>query len=251
VTQRVVALGASNLTRGFATVVSTASALWGSDVHVVAALGHGRSYGAESMFLARKMPGILDSGLWRNLQDSDPVPTRAVVADVGNDVAYGFDPEQIVEWIEEAIHRLQRVTEDITLTDLPLASMRRLSVPKYLVYRSVLVPSCRLSLAEVLDRAERVNMGLETLAARRRVKFFRLHPDWYGFDPIHIRASLWPSAWRDILGAPENSRGSRSSVWEQWRLYFMPPERQALFGRERVTPQTGVKVRSGARVWLY
>jgi hypothetical protein len=42
---RVVALGASNLTRGFQTIVSTARLVWGPDVEVLAALGHGRSYG--------------------------------------------------------------------------------------------------------------------------------------------------------------------------------------------------------------
>lgn len=62
---RVVALGASNLTRGFQTVVATARTAWGTDVDVLAALGHGRSYGADSAFLVRRLPGILDSGLWR------------------------------------------------------------------------------------------------------------------------------------------------------------------------------------------
>ena len=40
---RVVAIGASNLTRGFQTVVATARTAWGPDVQLVAALGHGRS----------------------------------------------------------------------------------------------------------------------------------------------------------------------------------------------------------------
>ena len=45
--RRVVALGASNLTRGLHTVVSTARTEWGPDVEVLGALGHGRSYGGE------------------------------------------------------------------------------------------------------------------------------------------------------------------------------------------------------------
>lgn len=244
------ALGASNLTRGFGTVVSTARAVWSPDVEIVAALGHGRSYGADSFFLGRKLPGILESGLWRHLDQAPPRPTRALVTDVGNDVAYGASADQILAWADEAIVRLMRVTSDITLTNLPLTSLRRLSPLKFLVFRSILIPSCRLSFEQVVDTAERVDAGLVTLAARRRVKFVRLRPEWYGFDPIHIRPSLWHSAWCEILGASSASRDGRSTL-EQWRLYLMPPERQWLFGREYVRLQSGVRLRAGGRVWLY
>jgi hypothetical protein len=248
--QRVVALGASNLTRGFGTVVSTARAVWGRDIETVAALGHGRSYGADSFFLARRLPGVLECGLWRHLETAPSRPTRALITDVGNDIAYGFSADQILAWIGEAIERLRRVTSDITLTDLPLASMRRLSPLKFLAFRSILVPSCRLSLEQILDAAERVNTGLAPLAASRGVKLVRVRPEWYGVDPIHIRPSLWDSAWREILGAVAAS-GNGRSVFEQWRLYLMPPERQWLFGVERVMPQSGVPLPSGGRVWLY
>ena len=83
--RRVVALGASNLTRGFPILVSAARASAGPDVEVFAALGLGRSYGMESRVLARTLPGILDSGLWAALAGLPPLPTRAVVTDVGND----------------------------------------------------------------------------------------------------------------------------------------------------------------------
>ena len=46
--ERVAALSASNLTRGFRTVVSAARAAWGPEVQVLAAIGHGRSYNAPS-----------------------------------------------------------------------------------------------------------------------------------------------------------------------------------------------------------
>jgi len=245
----VVALGASNLTRGFGTVVSSARATWGPDVEVIAALEHGRAYGADGWFLTRKLPGILESGLWRHLDAAPSAPTRAFVTDIGNDIAYGVPADQVLAWIEEAIARLKRVTSDITLTDLPLASMRRLSPLTYAVFRAVLVPSCRMTLAEVLDAADAVNSGLVALAAARDVKLVRLKPEWYGFDPIHIRPSLWQSAWHDILGLAPPVAGR--SVLEQWRLYLMPPERQWLFGIERVRPQSGVRLPAGGRVWLY
>jgi hypothetical protein len=253
---RIVALGASNLTRGFHTVVTTARSMAGPRAEVVAALGHGRSYGMASRLLVRTLPGILESGLWRQLEVLPPAPTRALVTDVGNDVLYGMPADRIVAWVDETIARLQRITGDVVLTDLPLARARRLTRLEFLAFRSIVVPQCRLSLAEVLDTARRVNEGLETIAATRGVSFFRLRPEWYGADPIHIRPSLWRSAWREILasgapGVPTAKEAAVSSRREAWRLYLLRPERQWLFGREQFTPQHGVPLAPGGRVWLY
>ena len=105
---RVVALGASNLTRGLPIVVSAARAGGGPDVEVLAALGLGRSYGMESRVLARTLPGILDSGLWKALAQRPRVPTRELVTDVGNDIVCGASPPRILQWVEESLVRLRR-----------------------------------------------------------------------------------------------------------------------------------------------
>jgi hypothetical protein len=248
---RVVALGASNLTRGFGTVVSTARAAWGPNVEVVAALGHGRSYGVQSRFVMRALPGILECGVWRHLESLSPLPTRALVTDVGNDIVYGFSAQQTLAWVAESVARLQHFTQDIVLTDLPIAGIRRLSQAKFLVFRSILFPSCRLSLSELLQRAEQVNDGLAALAGARRIQFLRLNPEWYGFDPIHIRASQWRPAWQEILGSPSIGMRTGGDRLEGLRLYLAPPERRWLLGMEQITPQAGLNLRSGARVWLY
>jgi len=248
---RVIALGASNLTRGFQTVVSTARAAWGPDVEVVAALGHGRSYGGPSRLVIRTLPGILESGLWRHLESLSAVPTRALVTDVGNDILYGFSATQTLAWAAEAVERLQKVTKDIVLTDLPLAGIRHLSKAKFLAFRSILVPSCRLSLREVQQSAEQVNDGLAAIAAARSIQFFRLNPEWYGFDPIHIRPSQWRPAWQQILGSTSGAKRNGAGRLEGLSLYFTRPERQWLLGMEQCTQQTGEKLPAGARVWLY
>jgi len=248
---RIVALGASNLTRGFQTVVSTARDTWGPQVEVVAALGHGRSYGIPSRLAVRTLPGILESGLWRELESRPGVRTRGLVTDVGNDILYGVSPEQILAWVEEAIRRLRRFARDLVLTDLPLTSIRRLSRGKFLLLRSLLVPACRLSLEEVLERAERLNAGLGDLAAAQDVRLFRLKPEWYGFDPIHIRPRLWRPAWQEILGGESVGSSGPRPRFEGLRLYTLRPERQWLLGIEQLTPQPGVALRFGGRVWLY
>jgi hypothetical protein len=245
---RVVALGASNLTRGFQTVVSTARTAWGPDVQVVAALGHGRSYGADSSFVVRRLPAILQSGIWRHLESTPAVPTRALVTDIGNDIVYGFPPTQILTWVDEALTRLARVSDDIVLTDLPMDGIRQLSPGHYRLVRSLFFPSCRLPFEEVVATAEQVNAGLAELAAAHHARFVRLRPAWYGFDPIHIRPSLWRTAWQEILGISCPVPRSRT---EALRLYAMRPEQQWVFGIEQRTPQAGLQLRRGGRLWLY
>jgi hypothetical protein len=107
----------------------------------------------------------------------------------------------------------------------------------------------RLSLTQVRDTAEQVSAGLADLSVAHGATFFRLNPAWYGFDPIHIRPSLWRPAWQEILGSRSDADGH--SRLEGLRLYLMPPERRWLFGVEHFTPQSGVALASGGRVWLY
>ena len=38
---------------------------------------------------------------------------------------------------------------------------------------------------------------------------------------------------------------------EAARLLALPPERQRLFGVERVRPQRGLRLAAGGRIWLY
>lgn len=245
---RVVAIGASNLTRGFQTVVSTARTAWGPDVEVIAALGHGRSYGATSTFLVRTLPGILQSGLWTRLASAPMVPTRALVTDVGNDILYGYPAKDVLAWVDEAVTRLAGVSDDIVLTGLPMESIRRLSPAGFRAARSLLVPSSRLAHADVVAAAEEVHAGLERLAHARGLRFLALRPSWYRVDPIHILPSRWSSAWQEILGVSCPIERSRA---EALRLYLMRPEVQSLCGVEQRRPQTGTRLTRGARVWLY
>jgi hypothetical protein len=217
---------------------------------VLGALGHGRSYGAPSRLAVRTLPGILQSGLWQTLSSLPEATTRGLVTDVGNDILYGSSPDQILAWVKEAVDRLEQFAADIVITDLPLPSIRRLSASKFLLCRSLLFSNCRLSLADVVDRAERVNHGLSCLASARGLRFVQMKSDWYGVDPIHIRPALWRPAWQHILGC--ESTDPTQSVWlEGVTLYLRRPERQWLFGVEQVLPQTGVALRRGGRVWLF
>ncbi len=248
---RLIVLGASNLARGLPAVVSAARGAWGADVQVLAALGYGRSYGAPSRILVRTLPSILESGLWATLPSLPDGPTRAVISDIGNDIIYGFSAEQTLLWVEQALDRLQRVTRDVVLTDLPVFTVERLSRPRYLLLRSILAPGCNLSLSQVLERGRSVNAGVAKLARARNARLVRLDPAWYGFDPIHIRRAFAPSAWQQILGVQAATNGAGSSFREGLRLAFMPPERRWFLGIEQFTPQSGITLPAGGRLWLY
>ena len=217
-------------------------------MEVVAALGLGRSYGMESRVLARTLPGILDSGLWKALAERPPRPTRALVTDVGNDILYGAAPERILDWVEQAVERLAVFTDDIVVAGLPMDSIRRLSPAKFLAFRTLLFPRAGLTLGQAKGAAERIAEGLRALAERRGARFVALRPEWYGFDPVHFRPGRWGVAWREILG--EDAAVPRASLAESLRLHALAPERQWLFGVERVRPQRGARLPAGGQVWL-
>ena len=247
-----VALGASNLTLGIQTAISTARGAFGPSVEVLAANGYGRSYGALSSIAGRTLPGILQSGLWRELEQLDRAPTRAIIMDVGNDILYGFAPEQILAWVEEAAERLLAHTLEVTITDLPVESVKRLSPAKFLFFRSLFFPPCRLSRDEAFARVDEVNAGLIRLAASRQLRLLRLPSAWYGFDPIHIQPAFWGEAWKEILvGRGVTMPGPRFSPVEWTRLHTLAPEKRWWLGFEGGTRQCGRRLGRGGRLWLY
>src|SRR3990172_1633729 len=108
-TRRVVLLGASNLVRSISTVVETARQIWREPVEIMAAIGHGRSYGQESRLLGRKISGIFPSALWKDLQSRPSLATTALLTDVGNDLGYGGPVATLVAWGERCVGQLARV----------------------------------------------------------------------------------------------------------------------------------------------
>lgn len=249
---RVVALGASNLTLGLETAISTARAAFGPSVEVLVANGYGRSYGAVSSIAGRALPGILQSGLWKTIERLEPVPTRAIIMDVGNDVLYRVPPARILEWVDEAAGRLLAHTRDVVITDLPVDSVRRLSPAGFLFFRSLFFPPCRLSRDEAFARVVEVNEGILRLADRRGLRLARLRPNWYGFDPIHFRPACWSAAWGDIvLGAGARPKKAAFSAAEWVSLHARPPEERWWFGLRGGAPQSGRPLRRGGRLWLF
>ena len=88
--QRVILLGASNVTLAFPLIVEGLRRSLPEPIELFAAHGHGRSYGLWSRVLMRRLPGIRECGLWESLATrSGEGRPLALVTDVGNDLLFG------------------------------------------------------------------------------------------------------------------------------------------------------------------
>lgn len=257
---RVVLIGASNLTLGFSTVVEGARAALGAPLEILGAFGHGRSFGAPTRVLGRRLPGILDCGLWRALEAGSGAPTYAVVTDVGNDIGYGVPAETLAGWVEETLERLASRGATTVLTLLPQESLERVGVLRFYAARTLLFPSCRLRREDILERALHANARLRELAARMGISAIDPPLDWFALDPIHIRRRRRREAWSSVLARwgrePAPGAGGAGPLprtpWRRRdRFLPAPPEESWLLWIHRRRPQPARTLPDGTTLALY
>jgi len=199
--QRVVLLGASNLSLTFPMVVETALDVFGRPLEFFIAMGFGRSYGRESKFFRKNFSGILQSRLWDALDGARPLATVAVAADIGNDVPYEVPVSTIVESVKQTLDALDERGVQVVLNNIPLPSIRSLSPARYALMRRILFPRSRMSHGELMHRAEELSAALEVMAAERQTPIFTGENSWYGFDPIHPRRKWAGEIWQRMFTA--------------------------------------------------
>jgi hypothetical protein len=251
--RRVVLLGASNLTRGISTAVETARLHWGRPLDVLAALGHGRSYGLASRVLGRTLPSIVECGLWPVLAARPPAPTAALVTDVGNDLFYGAAVERIVEWVERCLDHLAACRARTIVARLPLCNLGRVRPWQFELLRAVLFPSYRGSLGELARRAVDLDERLGRLAQQRGCVLVEPCVEWYGFDPIHVKLRHWPAAWRAMLAAwsSEAQGPARGSLIRGLYLRSCMPAERRLFGVALRRAQPCGRLGDGTRISFF
>jgi hypothetical protein len=252
--RRVILLGASNVTRSMSTLVETAELVWGRPLDVLAACGHGRSYGRTSCVFGRSLPGILECGLWDDLSRRSALPAAALVTDIGNDILYGAGVDQIAAWVEQCLLRLRAVCERIVITELPLARVVSVTPGQYNLFRALLFPGSRVTWTDALDRVRELNARVIELARQQRGVSCVPRLQWYGWDPIHVRRAAWAEAWCEILsgwsdrGVAQRARGS----WLRgWQLRRQRPLVRRWFGFEQRRAQPTCTLRSGSAISLY
>ncbi|UJP03602.1 MAG: hypothetical protein LZF85_03890, partial [Nitrosomonas sp.] len=220
---RLILLGASNLTLSLRLVIDLMQQRIGAPGEVLAAVGHGRAYGIFSQVVWRGLPGIADCGLWRQLSAMESRPVYALLTDIGNDIVYELMPEQVLRSVERCIEQLQRQSAQIVVTNLPMASIERLSKRRYTFFRNLFYPSCRLPRNETLSRARAVHAGLADMAARRQFILVEQEPRWFGPDGIHVNYWQREAFYRDIVrrfadsGAKLELPGSKQAFSLSWQ----------------------------------
>jgi hypothetical protein len=254
-TRRVVLLGASNLSIMFPTIVQTARAMYAQPLEMFVAKGFGRSYGQQSKFFGKKFPGILQSGLWDAMSRAQSLPTAAIIADIGNDLAYGAPVDTIIAWIEAVLDRLAKYDATIVLNDLPLESIKRVGRVRYRVLRELLFPSCALSHGEMLSRAEQLSGRLQELSTKHKMPIFAGRSAAYGLDPIHPRRAAAGEIWSRMLGALSTSADpsplARARAAEAMRLYGLRPQAYSIYGWSRRAEQPCVRLADGTTIAIY
>jgi hypothetical protein len=253
--RRVIFLGASNLRLSFSTVVATARQMWGEPVEIMAAIGHGRSYGQDSQVFGRKISGIFPCALWQDLQNRPSLPTSALVTDIGNDLLHGVPPKQVLEWVGQCLDRLSDVGATTLVTELPVASIARLSEWRYRFFRRLFFPRSKLAYKHAQTLAVGLNRELAALCQARKIPIIPVSDEWYGLDPIHMKRGVRWKAWPTLLagwrGVDDIIKVARSPFWTSAYLASLAPHEHSLFGIRRRKPQPSGRLPDGTTISLY
>lgn len=254
-------VGASNVTIAL-------PILWNSiqqspvPTRLIVVAGHGRSFGLPNTVLGRTLPSILQSDFWQLFRDlidvqrtgNSPDEIRVILTDVGNDVLYGVPVNTIAEWVRETLQRLTVWTNHITLTELPLCSLKRLGRLRFQFFRRMFFPGSKLTFDAAQESGVALNGCVQELAASIGATLCVPQNEWYGVDPIHIRSRHRPAAWQsflstqdlDVVCRPASLSGASGSI-ATWRL---PPHLRWRFGREERADQPIAHV-NGNELWLF
>jgi hypothetical protein len=251
--QRVILLGASNLTYGFPLIVESLHATFG-EVDLLAAHGHGRSYGNWSRVLGRSLPGIRACGLWEQLSVAGTAerPPLGLITDVGNDLLYGAEPEKILDWVDECAQRLRGVGAALTISGVPLESVKRMSAPRYHATRMCFFPGSGIGWPAMRRMIDELDAGLREIVARYEGAFVEPRREWYGVDPIHVSRRQRPGAWQQILSAWPGAEVAirRPTLVRASTLWRLRPHQRQMFGREQHVPQPALQ-QPGLSLRLY
>jgi hypothetical protein len=197
----------------------------------------------------------LQCGLWEALDSAPPAPTVAIIADLGNDLAYEAPVDDVLAWVNTTLDRLDEHGARVAINNVPIASLRTVGAARYYLFRELLFPSCRLPRREMLRRAEQLFDGLVRLAEARKRPIFSGESAWYGLDPIHPRRASAGKIWRQMLGAliePSATPTMRAaSAARAWRLRRLQPAAWSHFGVPRRAPQPCARLADGSTIAVY
>ncbi|MEZ6044854.1 MAG: hypothetical protein R3C11_04600 [Planctomycetaceae bacterium] len=223
--ERVVVLGASNVAMSLSRLIYSIRDVVPHDTYLkmLFACGHGRSYGQYSNVLVRKLPGILNCGLWSVLEQiqrmeptDSPYRLKAILTDVGNDLVYGVPVPRILDWVERCLIRLKKHDADLVMTGLPVHSLSRLSPLRYTLTQKLFFPKNSSTHKMMVGWAMELNEQLERLSEKYEADFIEEPRDWFGFDPIHFKHHQRARIWKKFCSHWDDFDVNRSSWRGHW-----------------------------------
>lgn len=241
----IVVLGASNVTLGWPRLIRVLAEKSSGRLTVVTANGMGRSYCKESSrFGRRELPGIAYCGIWDEL-NRWPSIDGILCTDIGNDLLFGAEVDDIVHSVETVLQRLQdhSPAARLVVTRPPLASVRRLSDWRFNLCRQILFPGSDLTLDGVQRQTELLDERVQKVKAKN-LTIVKPLDEWYGLDPIHIRRRYQRRAFQYLLQS-----------WTQLRKSRLTGRRataavRTVKGQEIMTEQPAVST-NDLQVWSY
>lgn len=252
---RIILLGASNLTRGIATVVGETRRRLGAPLDFMIACGHGRSYGVRSRVAFRELPGIVECALWPDLARRSPLPTYAVISDIGNDLAYGIDPKRIAAWVETCLERLRAISAKTVMLQLPTPTIGAITPAQYWLLKNVYFSQHEVDLTVVQERAKELAERIKGLASDFGAALVEQESAWYSFDPIHYPMLRWRRVWSHVIDewrvAPVRHARLLPATSEWLYIRSRAPELRWLFGSESRKSQPVGVLRCGSALSLY
>lgn len=253
---RVILLGASNLAVGAPVVFRELQRYLPGPKEICGAFGHGRSFGKCSRVFFRRLPGILQCGLWDRLAETTPSATFALITDIGNDLMFEVPADEVAKWIESCVERLAQRDAKIVMTQLPLENIEHIGPRKYALMKRLMFPRSGISLTDLRIEVEKLSNALLEMSGRHDIQMVMPSRQWYGWDPIHIRRDRRAPAlacifshWRDQTSSTDIQTRSGFRDWKDCRL-AMPAE-YWLFGRPCHRRQPCARFRNGDELWLY
>ena len=199
--QSVIMLGASNLTLGWKPAVRALQQTVPGDIDLRVCLGMGRSYIDWSAVLFRRLPGIIQCGLWENLPETGAASPLVLMTDIGNDIVYTRDPEVIFQTVQECLQRVRAWRPDarIAMTGLPLHSVESMGKARFLLMRTIMFPGCGMSFQQICERSRVLNSLLERYVKEHQIPFVNPEGAWYRSDPIHVIPPLREKVFRKFF----------------------------------------------------
>lgn len=227
-------LGASNLTLGF-----NESLLWARrrvardfaerhycspvppppvDFYVCAGVGRGFVHRASLPRQARVLPPIDSCQLWAELEAKAASSSSedgwngeqltALIMDVGNDLGYGREPEEVLESLAVIVGKLrslERRFERVEVRLVDVAPLDQESVPrwKFGIFRRLLFPTKHIGYDDTFRRLQGLRSGLREVDGLDVV--VPQERSWFGFDPVHVKPKYRHDAFQRFWGCDEAS----------------------------------------------